>query len=261
MQLVVTLFYQLVWFYILFYCCELLLPTAYFLFATCDQNCLKEDLIANSPLKKSEQVCREIKIRHICPARISGSCKMQDQLIIRLHNQDRTAIGDLYDAYGAALFGVVLRIVQSRELAEQVLQDTFVKAWRHGASYDHSKGRLFTWLLNIARNTAIDATRTAYYQHYRKTESIENIVHTPGPDNIRPDLMGVREIVEQLDDKYKLLIELIYFKGYTQEEVAEETGIPLGTVKTRVRYAIGELRKVFGDRSPAVALLIAVLLK
>lgn len=184
---------------------------------------------------------------------------MQDQLIQKLRQNDRAVVGELYDAYGGALFGVVLRIVQSRELAEQVLQDTFVKVWRNSASYDASKGRLFTWLVNIARNTAIDATRTAHFQHYRKTESLENLVHRPSADTLNPEHIGVREVVGRLDEKYRLLIELIYFQGYTQEEAAEATGIPLGTIKTRLRYAIGELRKLFGDRNLVVLTLAAAL--
>jgi len=182
---------------------------------------------------------------------------MQDQLILRLQQDDRSALNDLYDAYGGALFGVVLRIVQSRELAEQVLQDTFLKAWRNVANYDAAKGRLFTWLVNIARNTAIDATRTAHYQHYRKTDSLDSLVHTPGGDAMNPDHLGVRELVERLEEKYRVLIELIYFQGYTQEEAAETTGVPLGTVKTRLRYAIGELRQIFGDQHLAVLALAA----
>lgn len=181
---------------------------------------------------------------------------MQDQqLINRLQAQDSTAIGNLYDAYGSALFGVVLRIVQQRELAEQVLQDTFVKAWRNGASYDPSKGRLFTWLLNIARNTAIDATRTAHFQKSRKTDSLDSLVYSPGGESINPDQIGVRDVVSRLDEKYKSLIDLVYFKGYTQEEVAEETGIPLGTIKTRLRYAINELRGIFREGSTAIFLI------
>jgi RNA polymerase sigma-70 factor (ECF subfamily) len=181
---------------------------------------------------------------------------MQDQLILGLKQQDRSAIGTLYDNYGNALFGVVLRIVQSRELAEQVLQDTFLKAWRNGASYDESKGRLFTWLLNIARNTAIDATRTAHFQHYRKTEPVDNLVHISGGESVNPDHVGLREVVNRLDEKYRNLIDLVYFKGYTQDEIARETGIPIGTIKTRLRYAIGELRKQFGETAvPIISLL------
>ena len=181
---------------------------------------------------------------------------MQDQqLINRLQAQDRTAIAALYDAYGAALFGVVLRVVQQRELAEQVLQDTFVKAWKNGASYDTSKGRLFTWLLNIARNTAIDATRTAHFQKSKKTDSLDTLVHSPGGSSINPDQIDVRAVVDRLDEKYKLLIDLIYFQGFTQEEAAEETGIPLGTIKTRLRSAISELRGIFGEKGLAILLM------
>ena len=185
---------------------------------------------------------------------------MQDQLINRLKQQDRAAIGELYDAYSGALFGVVLRIVQSRELAEQFLQDTVFKACRNSQSYDASKGRLFTWLLNIARNTAIDATRTAHFRHYQKTDSLDNLVHKPGGESINPEHVGIKEVVSRLDGKYRSLIDLVYFKGYTQEEVAEEMSIPLGTVKTRLRYAIGELRRLFGEKFTAVVILAAAIL-
>ena len=183
---------------------------------------------------------------------------MQDPIIFQLQQQDQRAIAALYDQYGAALYGVVLRIVQSRELAEQVLQDTFVKAWHNGASYNPEKGRLFTWLLNIARNTAIDATRSAQFNQSRKTDSLDSLVHTSGGAELNPELIGLKELVSRLDEKYARLIDLVYFQGYTQEEVAEATGIPLGTVKTRLRYAIIELRAVFKD-NPAALLLIGML--
>lgn len=183
---------------------------------------------------------------------------MQDPIIFQLQHQDQRAIATLYRQYGAALFGVVLRIVQSRELAEQVLQDTFVKAWRNGGSYNPEKGRVFTWLLNIARNSAIDATRSAQYNQAKKSDPIDSIVHIPGNEQINPEHLGLRELVGRLDEKYARLIEMVYFQGYTQEEVAEATGIPLGTVKTRLRFAINELRLIFND-NPAALLLIGML--
>ena len=185
---------------------------------------------------------------------------MQEQYISRLQGQDQTVIGELYDAYGGALYGVVLRIVQSPELAQQVLQDTFVKVWRNGTAYDSSKGRLFTWLVNIARNTAIDATRTAHFQRRQKTDSLDVLVHSPGGPSVNPEHIGVREVVNRLDEKYRQLIELMYFQGYTQEEAAEETGIPLGTIKTRLRFAIGELRRHFAEGT-AILILIAALVQ
>jgi len=185
---------------------------------------------------------------------------MQEQYIARLQRQDQAVIGELYEAYSGALYGVVLRIVQSPELAQQVLQDTFLKAWRNGTSYDTSKGRLFTWLVNIARNTAIDATRTAHFQHSKKTGTLDVLVHNPGGLSVNPEHIGIREIVDRLDEKYRLLIELMYFQGYTQEEAAEETGIPIGTIKTRLRYAISELRRLFSEDAAAM-ILIAGLVK
>lgn len=179
---------------------------------------------------------------------------MQDHYIAGLQRQDQKVFSELYDAYAAALFGVVVRIVQSNELAEQVLQDTFMKVWRSGASYDPAKGRLYTWMMNIARNTAIDATRLMDFQRRKSMESPEQLVHKPGDLGVTVDHIGVQDTLQKLDEKYRVLIELVYFKGYTQEEVAEETGIPLGTVKTRLRVAMTELRKLFGDANAAILL-------
>jgi RNA polymerase sigma-70 factor (ECF subfamily) len=170
---------------------------------------------------------------------------MQDPTIQQLKNQDRAAIAHLYDRYGHALYGIVFRIVQSEELAEQVIQDTFLKAWRFGANYDESKGKIFTWLLNIARNTAIDATRNVHYRMSPRTDDLNGLMNTGGNDSFNPDTLGLREAVEKMDEKYQTLIDMIYFKGYTQESVAIETGVPIGTIKTRLRSAIMQLRRSF----------------
>jgi RNA polymerase sigma factor (sigma-70 family) len=170
-----------------------------------------------------------------------------DQLDVAelVKNKDPYIIAQLYDAYSAALYGCVLRIVRSKELAEQVIQDTFLKVWHHGARYDQSKGRLFTWLLNIARNTAIDATRNKYFHNIKKTEHIDILINAHGGECLNPDTVGLQEVVKRMDEKYKVLIDLIYFNQYTHQEAAEEMGIPIGTVKTRVRSAILELKKAF----------------
>jgi RNA polymerase sigma-70 factor, ECF subfamily len=167
---------------------------------------------------------------------------MKTDLSQLLQQQDPNAISQLYDAYGNALFGIVLRIVSNRQTAQQVLQDTFVKAWRNGANYDPNKGELFTWLLNIARNTAIDATRTAYYRNQVNFIEIDALAQTPDGEAINTDTLGLKELVQKMDVKHALLIDMVYFKGYTQQETAEETGIPLGTVKTRLKAAIMDLR-------------------
>jgi RNA polymerase sigma-70 factor (ECF subfamily) len=191
-------------------------------------------------------------------ARLESASVMssQDILIERLKQQDASALSELYDAYGGALYGVVLRIVRTPEVAEQVLQDVFLKVWRSIESYDATKGRLFTWLANIARNAAIDAVRSAQYRQQQKTDSLEILVHSPGNSGINPDHIGLRELVGQLEEKHRTLIELLYFQGYTQEEAAEAVGIPLGTVKTRVRQALRELRRAFGEQISAVGLVV-----
>jgi RNA polymerase sigma-70 factor, ECF subfamily len=186
---------------------------------------------------------------------------MEEKIIQLLQNQDKEAVSILYDKYGAALFGVILKVVHSRELAEQVLQDTFLKAWRNGIQYDAQKGRLFTWLLNIARNSAIDATRTNYYKFYQKSDNLETLYHAQSDNALNPDTLGVRQIVQGMDEKYRILIEKIYFEGYTQQEIEQEMGIPIGTIKTRLRFAINELRSVFADTNAGNLGLILLFLE
>ena len=186
----------------------------------------------------------------------------EEKIIDLLHNEQQEVVAYLYDNYGAALYGVTLRIVRSKELAEQVLQDTFVKIWRNSKQYDHSKGRLFTWMLNIARNTAIDATRTSYFKHYTVTDDITALHTVESAQGIQPDHIGVRQMVDSLDEKYRVLIEKIYFEGYTQQEIEEEMGIPLGTIKTRLRAAINQLRTQFsGAELLALVLFLEKIIK
>lgn len=170
---------------------------------------------------------------------------MQSHLIQLLKTRDCAAITQLYDAYGGALFGIVLRIVYSKELAQQVMQDTFVKAWRNGADYDESKGKLFTWLLNIARNTAIDATRTSHFRSRGRTDTLDSLHHLPDTDAFHEDIIGLRDAMQKMDKKYAVLIDLIYFKGFTQEEASKAAGVSVSTVKVRLRQAIEVLRKDF----------------
>ena len=173
---------------------------------------------------------------------------MEDtRVIIRLQQADPKAISDLYEAYGPALYSIALRIVGSQQLAEQVLQDTFVKVWRSSGSYDTSKGRLFTWLLNIARNTAIDATRTAHYRQYTSLEDISAVTYNLYAEPLHIDSLDIHQVAARLDDKYHRLIDLVYFQGYGQQEAADLVGIPLGTLKTRLRHAISLLRRTFDE--------------
>ena len=169
-----------------------------------------------------------------------------EQIIELLRLRETNGMSLLYDKYSGALFGTILRVVRSQEIAEEVLQDTFTKVWRNIESYDTSKGRLFTWLINIARNSAIDATRQKDFK--RQNQPLENVVNTIDTQQsttLNPETLDMRQLTEKLSPEYKDLVDLIYFQGFTQSEAAEALNIPLGTVKTRIRSAITRLREFF----------------
>lgn len=170
-------------------------------------------------------------------------------LLDKLIRRDQQAFQWLYDQYSAALYGVVLRIVRDDEQAQDLLQDIFVKIWKNLDAYDATKGRLFTWMLNVARNTAIDALRARKTQPNNAIRTDEDNVHIVdrqhNTEQPNPEHIGVQEVVGRLRPDRKQLIDLVYFGGYTHEEAAEELNLPLGTVKTRIRAALQELKQLF----------------
>jgi RNA polymerase sigma-70 factor, ECF subfamily len=170
-----------------------------------------------------------------------------DETIIELlRSRNADGVSMLYDKYSGALYGTIFRVVQTKELAEEVLQDTFTKAWRNIDSYDTTKGRLYTWLINIARNTAIDATRAKNYkQHNQSLDNVINTIDAQQSTSINPDTLDIQRLTEKLAPEYKVLIDLIYFQGFTQAEAAEHLEMPLGTVKTRLRAAMAMLKQLF----------------
>lgn len=171
----------------------------------------------------------------------------EQELVRGLKAGNAQSLEKLYDAYGATLYGVVLKIVQVEEVAEDILQESFVKIWKNIQSYDSKKGRLFTWMLNIARNRAIDYRRSAAFKASQQVQSIEDFVGMT-EDHQRThqavDHIGLREVIDTLKPEQQVVLEYLYFKGYTQAELSKEKGIPLGTVKSRVKIALRELRKL-----------------
>ena len=162
-----------------------------------------------------------------------------------LQQQSTQALKLLYERYSAALFGVIARMVNDDNLAEDILQESFLKIWNNATSYEASKGRLFTWMLNICRNAAIDKMRSKGYKAKKKTSSEEAIVYEDNLyQDIKPELIGIKDLVMKLKPEWKEIVDLVYFNGYTHQEASEELNIPLGTVKTRLRNAILHLRTV-----------------
>lgn len=174
----------------------------------------------------------------------------EDELVSLLKDKDDSAFSYLYDNYSGAIYGIIFKILDNKELSEDVLQEAFVKIWNNFDYYDSRKGRLFTWMLNIARNLTIDTIRSKGYKKQAKIRNTENAV-----DNISNnpnaaasfDAMGVRKHLTFLKNDQKQIIDLAYFSGFTQDEISKHLDIPLGTVKTRMRTAIIELRKILHD--------------
>lgn len=184
-------------------------------------------------------------------------------LILRLKNRDRRAMPELYHKYSGALLHIILRTIRSSEVAEEVLQDAFVKIWENIDKYDETKGRLFTWMVQICRNTAIDRLRSANFKRWEKTDSLENNVNDDKrwSESLVIEDSGLRKVINNLDEKYRNLIDYLYFQDYTQKEVSEELNIPLGTVKTRVRAAMVELRRLLGNEGLLLFILSTLIEK
>lgn len=169
----------------------------------------------------------------------------EQELVALLQQRNDHSFGYLYDNYSGALLGVVSGIVADQETARDVLQEVFVNIWRKIESYDPTKGRLFTWMINVARNAAIDKLRSRGYQDSLKNHSIQDNVDTniPGTATL-PQVSdtGLKKVLTKLKDEHRVLIDLSYFQGYTHDEISKLLDIPLGTVKTRIRSALTHLR-------------------
>lgn len=154
----------------------------------------------------------------------------------------------MYDNYSRALFGVIHTLVNDIAESEDVLQKTFLKIWDNFSTYDSTKGRLYTWMLNIARNQAIDSTRSKHEKMKNKTQSASNNVYALenklSETANKQDYIGLKTILNGLKEDQKLVIDLAYFEGYTQDEISKKLNLPLGTVKTKVRQAILKLREL-----------------
>ena len=171
----------------------------------------------------------------------------EKELLQSLLLHEEQAYSFLYDRYAKALFVVIYQIVPQQEMAEDILQEVFVKIWQNIHSYDAGKGRLYTWMLNIAHNQAVDRTRSKDFNNRSKTIELSETVYdkSAGIYN-KIDDVGLKKTLSMLPEESRKLLELAYFQGYTHEEIATILNLPLGTVKTRIRAVIIQLRKIIG---------------
>lgn len=175
------------------------------------------------------------------------------ELLKAVAARNEAALGQIYDRYRVILFGVLLRILNDRAEAEDVLQETFLQVWRRAADFDEKRGRPFTWLVTLARSRGIDRLRTlASRERVAQAgakENPEEEFSDAATDVVRSEQRGVvNKALAQLPEEQKRPLMLAYFDGLTQSEIAAQLGAPLGTVKTRMRAGMMKLRELLSGR-------------
>lgn len=174
------------------------------------------------------------------------------ELLKAIAAQDEGALAQLYDRYRAILFGLLMRILNNREEAEDVLQELFLQVWRRAADFDENRGRPFTWLVTMARSRGIDRLRALASRERVATEGARDeaeAVSDAASDAFRSEQRGlVNNALAQLPDEQKRPLMLAYFDGLTQSEIAARLGAPLGTVKTRMRTGLMKLRELLAGK-------------
>ena len=187
------------------------------------------------------------------------STLIEKHIVSLLAEKDDKAISLLYDHYGDTLYGVAYKVLRDDDLAQDVLQESFIKIWKKADTYDASKAKLFTWLFRIIRNTAIDKLRSVNNKSDKEVQIDVSDVYNLGVNGIRPEFMDVQENLEKIEPKYQVVLEALFFQGMTQQEASEELDIPLGTIKSRLKIGLRELGKIYGT-SMTMLLFINLLL-
>ena len=163
------------------------------------------------------------------------STLIERHIVSLLAEKDDRAISLLYENYGDTLFGVAYKVVKDEDLAQDVLQESFIKIWKKADTYDASKAKLFTWLFRITRNTAIDKLRSVKNKADKEVQIDVSDVYNLGVSGIHPEHLDIQENLGKLESKYRIVLEALFFEGMTQQEASDELDIPLGTIKSRLK--------------------------
>lgn len=172
----------------------------------------------------------------------------ETELVAALVAGNTKALEKLYKSYSAALLGIITKTVKQEDAAEDILQETFLKIWNSIGQYDSSRGRLFTWMARLAKNKAIDHLRSRREINHLKNDDLAEFtieVNQLYQIQYNPEFIGLKQLLMALTPEQTKILDLIYFQGYTQVEVAEMLHIPVGTIKTRIRAAIKTMRSFF----------------
>lgn len=173
------------------------------------------------------------------------STSTEQQIVQLLNKGDKRAISLLYKNYSDSLYGVILKVTINEEIAQDALQETFVKVWKNAKKYDSKKAKLFTWLYRIAKNTAIDKLRSFNNRFEKEIQIDKSNVYILPTANLNQDVLDLKEHVARLDEKYQIVLKALFFEGMTQQEASDELDIPLGTIKSRLKIGLRELKKVY----------------
>ena len=168
---------------------------------------------------------------------------INQEIISKLKARQEEGLRLLYANYSDVLFGMAYRILNSEPFAEDALQQSFMKIWNSIDSYDANKSTLFTWMAKIVKNTSIDISRLKSFQKEVKTETIDPIVHKADKEYINTDTIDVKSLLDEIDEKYSIVLDHLYLQGYSQSELSKKLDLPLGTIKTRSKKAIDLLRE------------------
>lgn len=177
---------------------------------------------------------------------LSAKSSVEERIVYLLADKDKKVLNLIFENYGTLLLNAIMRVVKDKMMAEEVLQQVLIKVWNNTSSFNAEKGSLFTWLMSISRNAAIDKTRTKDFRLTQESErSVElvNVSEKESPDD-QFEKMYVLQLLNQLPEVQRKLINMSYFEGYSHKEIAKKLDMPLGTVKTRIRLAIKHLRAI-----------------
>ena len=182
--------------------------------------------------------------------------QIEQEILDLMGKHDQRFVGLLYDHYSAGLYGLACQIVRDDSMARDVIQDSFIKIWKRYREYEPSRAKLFTWIYQIVRNTAIDKRRSIQKRGDREIQMDVPDVTPMGYDAIIPEHTDVPEHLQNLEEKYRDVLNLLFYKGMTQQEASDFLNVPLGTVKTRLKIGLREMRKVFSN-DQLIALFVA----
>jgi RNA polymerase sigma-70 factor (ECF subfamily) len=163
-------------------------------------------------------------------------------LLRRIARQDETALAVLYAEYSTPVYSLALYVLRNPALAQEVMQDTFMKVWNNPHAYDPGKGQFSSWLLTVTRHTAIDRLRQEIRHTGKDVPLEDNLLVDDEAALSAHDAEKLRDLLRELPPEQCTVIQLVYFRGYTHSELADHLGVPLGTVKTRLRLGLQKLK-------------------